>query len=476
MSRRQQAIFLVSGVIGFGALLCLAQRTPVLFANTTTLGGILAVEIALIGLAHFETLFFPLLMSSFLWAGTFLPFNTAADSLRWMFLGVGGLSGFVLWARSPSSPRFSAFHLMALFCVASALVSAAVSDLPRMALLKVCSLFLLFLYASTGARLAVAGREKQFIAGLVLVCEWGVYFSAVCYLALHFEVFGNPNALGAAIGVVAVPVLVWAASVAETPALRRRRLFALALCGYLLYLSNSRASILGAAVAVLVFTIAARHQRLLLRSVFLSLLFLMIMAVMTPSHANDLVSSFTGRVLYKDPASSHEIFQSRLSPWEDTLSVIRQHPWFGSGFGTSELGAVRPDSTFSSVYTAPGWNQEHGSSYLAIAEYLGLLGIVPFAVLLFMLFHTLMRAVRRMVATASPARLWIPLALVVLAGLVHAGFEDWLFAVGSYLCVLFWVCAFLLIDLVPPSGAARSLLVPRSVPFPLAAQVSHSLR
>ena len=70
----------------------------------------------------------------------------------------------------------------------------------------------------------------------------------------------------------------------------------------------------------------------------------------------------------------------------------------------------------------------------------------------------------------------VPFALVVLAGLVHAGFEDWLFAVGSYLCVFFWVCAFLLTDLVPPGGPAKALLACRLPRFPLAAQVSHSVR
>ncbi|MGA8541761.1 MAG: hypothetical protein WB566_19820, partial [Terriglobales bacterium] len=46
----------------------------------------------------------------------------------------------------------------------------------------------------------------------------------------------------------------------------------------------------------------------------------------------------------------------------------------------------------------------------------------------------------------------IPLAMVVLAGLVDASFEDWLFAVGYYLCVFVWVFAFVLADLVPDAA------------------------
>jgi O-antigen ligase len=475
MNRRVQLVFLSTAIAAFGLLLLFAERRPSLFANATLLGGILALEIALVGLSHFESWFFPLLMASFLWVGTALPFNTTANSLRWLFLAVGAFGGFAIWIKNSDMHRFAAFHLVAWFCVVAALVSAAVSELPTTALLKASSLFLLFLYTSAGARLAIAGKEKQFIARLVVACEFLVFFSAICYFVLDFRVYGNPNALGAIIGVVAVPILLWAASTAESRALRRRRFLELALCAGLLYLSDSRASILAAAVAVLVFTIAARQQRLLFQCAFASLFFLTFMAVVNSSHIEDLVSSFTGRMLYKDPTVAHQILESRLSPWAETLTAVRRHPWFGSGFGTSELVGVRPNSTPSSVRTIPGWNREHGSSYLALAEYLGLLGSVPFALLLLILLQRLIRALRWVRVTANSSDACLPFALVIVAGLVHAGFEDWLFAVGSYLCVFFWVCAFLLTDLVPAAERTKRFFMPQSA-FPLAAQVSHSLR
>jgi hypothetical protein len=62
--------------------------------------------------------------------------------------------------------------------------------------------------------------------------------------------------------------------------------------------------------------------------------------------------------------------------------------------------------------------------------------------------------------TADPRHYSIPLAMVVLGGFAHAGFEDWLFAVGSYLCLWFWVCAFMLADLVPAAVVAP---LPRAV-------------
>jgi len=44
--------------------------------------------------------------------------------------------------------------------------------------------------------------------------------------------------------------------------------------------------------------------------------------------------------------------------------------------------------------------------------------------------------------------------MVLLAGFVHASFEDWLFAVGAYPCVYFWVFAFMLADLMPATAPA----------------------
>jgi len=60
--------------------------------------------------------------------------------------------------------------------------------------------------------------------------------------------------------------------------------------------------------------------------------------------------------------------------------------------------------------------------------------------------------------TSNPHHYSVPLAMVLLAGFAHAGFEDWMFAVGSYPCVYFWTFAFVLADLVP---AADTVLVSR---------------
>jgi hypothetical protein len=45
--------------------------------------------------------------------------------------------------------------------------------------------------------------------------------------------------------------------------------------------------------------------------------------------------------------------------------------------------------------------------------------------------------------------------MILVGGLVHAFFEDWLLAVGYYLCIFFWICAFLLDDIMPDRKPLR---------------------
>src|SRR5271169_4362151 len=110
MRDRLQLILLPLGMMALLALFFLVERRPGLFANTTYLGASLALQIALVGLTHFEEVFFPLLMGTFLWAGSMLPFSEAGNSLRWLFLGVGALGGFVIWIKSPRPRHFGPFQ------------------------------------------------------------------------------------------------------------------------------------------------------------------------------------------------------------------------------------------------------------------------------------------------------------------------------------------------------------------------------
>jgi O-antigen ligase len=433
------------------------------YLSSTYLGGLIFLQLLLAAVWKYEQRFFPLLIVVFLWAGMSVPFNGVWTSGRWVVLAVGAIVGFALYMRS-AGHRFSGFHLVAMFSVLAALVSAAISAYPMTSALKALSLLLLFVYASTGARLALAGLEERFFRRLLFFLEIMVYLSAVAYLVLRKPVYGNPNSMGAIMGVVAVPLLFWGMLTAEGKTRYRRMLFVFLLSAGLLFFSQARAGILAAVVSCGLTCVALRHYRLLIQGTVAFLCVAALAIAATPAQRmQDMPTrredaSLLDTILYK----GHEeggVLLSRVSPWDETLSVIQEHPWFGSGFGTSRTSSDE-DLGVGSYSTVSGISREHGNSYLAIMEGVGLLGVLPFVVLVIMLalkVGGVFAWLRRSANLRHPA---VPVAMVLAAGLIHAGFEDWLFAVGYYLSVFFWVLAFSFVGLVPatvPSGVYRPL-------------------
>ena len=426
-------------------LVAFALRRPGYFTNLTILSGLLLLEVVIVVVWHYEKWFFAALMLTFLWAGSTLPLAGTGAEVRWVFLAAGALFGIVKWAQRDRRQPFRAIHVVALLCVLAAGVSAFVSSKTEMSLLKSISLFLLFLYGSCGARVAVVGREPVFFDGLVKACEAISYLAAISYIVLHYEPFGNPNSLGAVMGVVVVPVLLWAVLTTDDRRLRQRRVFALCLAGYLLYYSISRASILACALAITLMCVALRRQHLLIKGAFILVFLAAVVAVVQPTRFDALTNAFTEDVVYKGKRAQG-LLGSRESPWQETADVIKQNPWFGSGFGT-DLSPVRVHVTGLVFATAEGEVREHGNSYLALLEYVGLLGITPFLALLGMVLRQIYRGCAEMWRTRDPRSYSVPLVLICTAGLFHAFFEDWLFAVGYYLNIFFWTSVFLLAEL-----------------------------
>jgi O-antigen ligase len=424
-------------------LVVLARSRPGYFTNQQYLMGVVFLEALAVCLWFYDWLFFPLLMVSFLWAGVGLPFSDSWTTARWLVLAVGAFAG-VLRSIRLSRQHYNRFHLVAFFCVASALVSAMVSALPGFSALKAFSLFLLFLYGSGGARLVLRNPDR-FFRGLLLACEINVYATAVSYFVLGHEVWGNSNALGAVMGVATAPLLLWGALVAPSKNLRMRRAIACGGALYLVYFSLSRAAFLAAAVSLLLLLIGLRRQKLIIQGGIAAASVILIGAIVAPRHFEDLKTSFTEGLVYKGH-QSEGILGSRRSPWQETVAIIREHPYFGSGFGAS-VTQQQPFGETRGFRSYADTNREHGSSYLAIMEWMGLLGILPFIALIVLLATALCRVCMWMRQRGSAAHYSVPIMLVLTAGLVHALFEDWLFAVGYYLTVLFWSFAFMLMDL-----------------------------
>src|SRR6266851_464132 len=433
-------------VLGLGLVLYLIYSHLQYFRDVSFLGGILLLEVIIASLWNYGQRFFVLLMITFVWAGMHVPLQGSWTGGRWVVLSAGAVVGYIVWTKNPRRP-FGSLHLIAFFCVCAALVSATVSPFVQMASLKALSLFLLFLYCATGARVAVLGREDRFFRGLLWGSEIAVYFTAICYFGLGQSIWGNPNSLGAAMSIGLFPILLWGWLTSDGPAVRLRRLGALLLCTYLILFSGARAGMASVVSVTFIFCVCLHQYKLLVKVVALVLVLVAVTGMLAPGKLNKSLGDLKDTVLYKGH-KEEGILGSRRTHWERSIATIKEHPLFGTGYGTSPTGED-PGLGFGRFASSSETAREHGSSYMTIAEWVGLLGVMPFLALLVVTVSNVWRVCAWMRRTGDPRHYSIPLAMVVVSGLAHALFEDWLFAVGSYISVYFWVFAFLLADLIP---------------------------
>ncbi|HEX6803124.1 MAG TPA: O-antigen ligase family protein [Terriglobales bacterium] len=460
------ALILFAG--GLLVLLVVLER-PGYLTSPSALGGLIIAEVILAALTQYRKLFFPILVCSFLWAGIDLPFRGAFAQGRWIVLGIGAAAGLIIYLHDHHH-YFSSFHLIAFFCILSAFVSSSVSAYPSEALLKALSLLMLLVYAATGARSVVSPLQPAvFFRKVLLACEAVTYITVILYFALRWEIFGNPNSLGAVVGVAIVPTLLWGYISADSNLRRWRSGGALSVAVLLLMSSFARAGIGAAALVFVLICFSLRQYRLLIQGTALAVVIAIAVIVLVPRESDSPYfqgsDQLTAAFIYKGN-QDQGVFGSRRSVWTETWDSIRAHPWFGTGFGTSMTNDDMTKLDYAARHVGSRVAREHGNSYLAITEWTGVLGVLPFFLLvLFAVGYAakVFRWVRRTGDVFSPA---IPAASIVVAGAFHAMFEDWMFAVGYYLSVFFWSMAFILVDVMPRATVVQ----PQPAPIPLPQQ------
>jgi O-antigen ligase len=416
-------------------LFYLSVKRPYLFGESNLVALMVIVAAGLIA-SQYETHFWMVMIAVFFWAGSAFPLASAMNVFRWVVLGVGTFLALGYYVRKKNRIPFNHLHLLGFFSVVAAFASAIVSVNPLLTLLKALSLAALFLYGSIGARIFWSRNPESFVRKLVLIAEGMVYFTAVCYLA-SFEVWGNPNSLGLIMGCVCWPVLLWRLIL---PGARRkppRHFIALLVCGALLFLSLSRASMTAAATTSMFLLVGAKRYRMLLVSMSLFAATLLNMFLVAPQRFESAFES----LVYKRGAPG-DLLDSRQKPWERSVATIREHPWLGLGFGAADNST---DSRL--IFATQGYvTRERGSSYLTMLETTGVVGTFFFALLILAIIREIWRVFSWLRRTGKVNQPAVVAAAILLGGLVNASFEDWMFAVGYYMSVVFWLLAFSLRD------------------------------
>jgi len=388
-------------------------------------------------LLWYEKLSLPVMLATFFWAGMGIPFRNIAEIVRWIVLGVAAAAGLLVWVMARKPFRFGYLHLLAALCTTIFLLSYATSPNPTMTILKASSVGFLFLYGSFGGLLYIGSRERSFFVVAKLACETAVYAIAIFYIILADPVFGNPNSLGAIMAVVIWPFLFWDFLTIPKGPVWYRKLFAVILCAWILYNSLARAAFLAAAAATLFLLLAMRRKRMIFAFGVIALLGALVISTFRPADWNTLIAG----VVYKRMTDT-EVLESRRPRWQEASEEIQKAPWFGNGFGA----AKDISETWAGGVATQGLNRERGSSYLTLVASVGFLGAVPAVLLLLLLLTKIWRTCKRVRLSGCALDPSIPTAALLLAGLCHVLFEDWLLATGYYLSVVFWILAFFLID------------------------------
>jgi hypothetical protein len=419
--------------LAFSALLALSISR----GDAALTGFVLAAGASLGTLLWYESLSFPLLVLTFFWAGMRVPFSGMAETARWVVLAVCAALGVLCWGAARKPFHFGNLHLFAIMTISAFLLSYDVSPNPTLTLMKSVSVALLFVYCSTGALVYIDSIEKSLLRVATVIGEVLVYGTLVSYYLVDLPIFGNPNSLGAVMGCIAWPVLFWSALNARDPGQRYRGACSLLVCGFLLQHSLARAAIGAAAVSSLLVLFAMRRYRLMAGFVLGMCLAGLAMTTFMPNQWRTLVQ---GVVYKKSPGT--EILQSRQTRWDESVDNIQRRPWFGNGFGASK----DISEEWRGGFTTGGLSREHGNSYLGIVAGVGFAGAIGPGLLLGFLVELMRRACVRTRRSRDGSDRSIMMSALLAAGLCHAFFEDWLFAAGYYLCVVFWVTAFALAD------------------------------
>jgi O-antigen ligase len=448
-------IFPVSAAAGVIFLLYLSTHRPYLFSQRNLLG-IAGLIIAGFIATKYDTFFWTLFAAIFLWAGSDIPFAGGMQLLRWAILALAAFLALGLYARSPSQLEFNYLHLLGFFTIVAVFASALVSVNPMLTALKCLSLSALFIYGAVGVRILWGRQPEPFLRRLCLSVEGLTYFTAACYAA-SFQVWGNLNSLGAITGVLCWPVLLWQFVLAKSRREYLRRGFAVGVCGYLVILSESRASMLAAFLCSMLLLISARRYRLLMVGISLAVVVLTMVYLVAPER----IQRAQETLLYKQGKRNKGILQSREEPWKKSLASFREHPWLGFGFGVAETSA----DWQVSFHTPAFQTRERGSSYLTFLEGTGLIGAIPFGLLVIGLARDAGKVFRWLRISGKVGHPAVPAACLVVGGLFHALFEDWLLAVGYYMSAIFWLIAFSLRDWMScPDSVPHETVAVREMP------------
>jgi O-antigen ligase len=185
-----------------------------------------------------------------------------------------------------------------------------------------------------------------------------------------------------------------------------------------LLLASSRVAVIGAGLSLMLFLY--QYYRDTIGKFFGVLILLMILLIATSS----IWYGYTERIQMKNQSSemSGSLISSRKDQWNYRIEEFKSSPIFGIGFASLQKGLINKNTGVI----------EPGSSWLVIFSMMGLVGGIPFFILIITLFMKLWRAKKRIIENS---------VLIAMLGffIIHWSAEGYIFAAGAFLFFYSWL-------------------------------------
>lgn len=387
------------------------------------------------------SMIFMLNQTHFKWVYEFLEYGQvsvwfqALDSGRWLVLA---LFSMVLGFRAVSRKRLRtphAFDAIALLFLGLALISSVYSETPDITLQRGVSLSLLYIAVFWVVWDYVDRAGEEDLLNVLIYSAAIIYCLGIIYIndptvawqergGRFRGVLTNPNSIGLLTGLF-LPLVLWRVT-------QYKRSIDIVLLGVMilsLLLSGSRSGMLASSIGA---TYLLYHSQKRAWA-----------AVFVAGAIYIIVSPY---VVPYDPFSDDQPFQrlvsgfgtgsGRLEVWPLVLPLIQDRWVLGHGFGTEEFALANAGYLFQEFQGGYFHN-----SYLGLAYQLGIIGVLLFwgpllAVFLWQLWRS------RHDSKLSLSHVY---EAVLLAGLISAMFESWVYSVGNAFSFPFWICVMLLV-------------------------------
>ncbi len=364
----------------------------------------------------------------------FAIIQTSALQLRWVFFTLFLLHVFGDIFLGRTVRKVKGFDILAFIFIIYAFSSATYSLLPSLTLersttilaLYVSVFWIIWKYAYEQGTERVVNLMLNAMSIIFIASFLAIFFVPdQVFSSGRFEgIFQNPNSLGITCALF-LPLALW--HFLETKKMFSFFIFFLMIIGLLF--SASRNSI-NASVIALGYFIYMHSKKSKPLVFFTSVSFLLIMVWTIQTTAKLFFHTY-----YR--AGTFSSFGGRIELWPIALKLITLKPIFGYGFGVEE-------KVFSFEHAIPAGL---GSSYIH-NSYLGMflqLGVIGFLLLFLPLFVLLFKELfSKQDATVNFLR--HALRASVLAGLLCAIFESWVYSVGNAQSFPFWIMVMLLIS------------------------------